>query len=91
MHKASSEQGELADLFEEVWHLAETAASAHDVETMGLHRFTFGRADVPGLLLGFAAFDEDRIREGLAKLAGALEGRRHKAKHGRQTLQRNCG
>src|SRR5450755_3326325 len=52
---------------------AESAASAHEVETMGIHRFTLGRADVHGLLLGFAAFDEGRIRCGLTDLAAALE------------------
>jgi GntR family transcriptional regulator/MocR family aminotransferase len=54
---------------------AETVASAHGVETMGIHRFTLGRAGVRGLLLGFAAFDEGRIRGGLSNLARALERR----------------
>lgn len=53
---------------------AETAASAHAVETMGLHRFTLGCPDVSGLLLGFAAFEDGRIRSGLCDLAAALEG-----------------
>lgn len=52
---------------------AEAAASANGVETMGLHRFTLGRADPGGLMLGFAAFDENRIRQGLEDLARALE------------------
>jgi GntR family transcriptional regulator/MocR family aminotransferase len=53
---------------------AETAASTRAVETMGLHRFTLGRPDVGGLLLGFAAFDDSGIRSGLSDLAAALEG-----------------
>jgi GntR family transcriptional regulator/MocR family aminotransferase len=52
---------------------AESAASDRGVETMGLHRFTLRRADVGGLLVGFAAFDESRIRAGLAGLASALD------------------
>jgi GntR family transcriptional regulator/MocR family aminotransferase len=52
---------------------AEEAASARQIETMGLHRFTRGRADIRGLLLGFAAFDEERIRQGLIELASALK------------------
>jgi GntR family transcriptional regulator/MocR family aminotransferase len=55
---------------------AENAASAHAVETMGLHRFILGKSQVRGLLLGFAAFDEVRIRSGIADLAAALEGRK---------------
>jgi GntR family transcriptional regulator/MocR family aminotransferase len=55
---------------------AENAASAHGVETMGLHRFTLGRPDVRGLLLGFAAFDEKKIRSGTEALAAALAGRK---------------
>jgi len=55
---------------------AETAASAHEVETMGFHRFTLGRTEVRGLLLGFAAFDEARIRTGIVDLAAALENRK---------------
>jgi len=52
---------------------AESAASARDVDTIGFQRFTLGRSEIPGLLLGFAAFDEKRIRQGLAQLAAALE------------------
>jgi GntR family transcriptional regulator/MocR family aminotransferase len=55
---------------------AEAAASAHRVETMGIHRFTLRRADLRGLTLGFAAFDEAQIRRGLSHLADALEGRK---------------
>ena len=51
---------------------AETAAFAHDVETMGLHRFALRVPKVNGLLLGFAAFDEREIRNGLVRLAEAL-------------------
>ncbi|HEY3739333.1 MAG TPA: PLP-dependent aminotransferase family protein [Bryobacteraceae bacterium] len=52
---------------------AESAATEARVETMGLYRFTRGTpAAEDGLLLGFAAFDEQGIRKGLASLAGAL-------------------
>ncbi len=52
---------------------AETAAADHGIESMGMHRFTLRRPDPRGLLLGFAAFDEGRIRSGLSRLATALE------------------
>lgn len=52
---------------------AETAATLRQVETIGFHRFTRGPARVSGLLLGFAAFDEKRIRRGLSQLAEALD------------------
>ena len=52
---------------------AEKAASAHDVETMGVQGFTFGRSDLRGLLLGFAAFDDDQIQSGTAQLGAALQ------------------
>ena len=52
---------------------AEGAAAVEQVETIGFHRFTLGSARVSGLLLGFAAFDEKRIRQGLSQLAEALD------------------
>jgi GntR family transcriptional regulator / MocR family aminotransferase len=52
---------------------AEGAASLQQVETIGFHRFTLGRTPASGLLLGFAAFDEKRIRHGLSRLAEALD------------------
>lgn len=52
---------------------AESAATAAGIETMGLHRFTLNQPDLRGLVLGFAAFDERAIRNGLARLARALE------------------
>jgi GntR family transcriptional regulator / MocR family aminotransferase len=52
---------------------AEAAALAAGIETMGLHRFTLGRKDFRGLVLGFAAFEEKRLHEGLKVLAAALE------------------
>jgi GntR family transcriptional regulator / MocR family aminotransferase len=52
---------------------AETAATAHGVETLALDRFTLRRPDPKGVLLGFASFDEVAIREGLVKLAAAFE------------------
>jgi GntR family transcriptional regulator/MocR family aminotransferase len=64
----------------------EAAAWARDVETMGLHRFTLQRPDVRGLLLGFAAFDEGRIRSGLSNLAAALEKSKVKSSHQKRFL-----
>jgi hypothetical protein len=37
---------------------AEEAATAHGLESMGLHRFSLQARDHKGLLLGFGAFDE---------------------------------
>ena len=54
---------------------AEAAALAGGVETMGLHRFTLGDCGPRGLLLGFAAFDEVRIRKAVVQMAAALEPR----------------
>jgi GntR family transcriptional regulator/MocR family aminotransferase len=56
----------------------EAAAWASNIETTGVHRFTLGETEARTLLLGFAAFDEMRIREGLIDLAAALEGKRNK-------------
>jgi GntR family transcriptional regulator/MocR family aminotransferase len=54
-------------------HQAETAALGRGIESMGLHRFTLGPQKTNGLLMGFAAFDEAKIRNGLITLASALE------------------
>lgn len=54
----------------------ETAAAAHGVEAVALDRYTLKRPDPNGVLLGFAAFDEATIRDGLGRLAAALS-RRH--------------
>ncbi len=51
---------------------SEEAAARASVDVMGLHRFTFRRKDVRGVLLGFAAFDARQIRAGVERLAGAL-------------------
>ena len=51
---------------------AESAAAARGVETRALDRFTLKGVDPRGLLLGFAAFDERTIREGIRRLASAL-------------------
>jgi GntR family transcriptional regulator / MocR family aminotransferase len=52
---------------------AEKLATEHGVEALGLHRFRIGTVHtVEGLLLGFAAFTEDQIREGVVTLAAAL-------------------
>lgn len=55
---------------------AETAAAANGLETRALDRFTFNRPDPKGLLLGFAAFHEGAIRQGLVQLAAALSQRK---------------
>ncbi|MGA2135574.1 MAG: PLP-dependent aminotransferase family protein [Bryobacteraceae bacterium] len=52
---------------------AESAATAHQIESMALDRFALRRTDVHGLLLGFGAFDQSQIRRGMAALAAALE------------------
>ena len=52
---------------------AEKAAAAAGVEVLALDRFTLKRPDPNGLLLGFAAFGEAAIREGLVRLATALD------------------
>jgi GntR family transcriptional regulator/MocR family aminotransferase len=51
---------------------AETAAAAHGVEVIALDRYTLKRPDPKGVILGFAAFDEATIREGLVRLAAAF-------------------
>jgi GntR family transcriptional regulator/MocR family aminotransferase len=54
---------------------AETAASGAGVETLSLDRCTLAAADPKGLLLGFAAFREAAISEGIRKLARAFSQR----------------
>lgn len=51
---------------------AENAATAAQVETMALDRFSLKRTDIHGLLLGFAPFEEKDIRNGVMALADAL-------------------
>ena len=58
---------------------AESAAAALDIEARALDRFTAKRADPRGVLLGFGAFDETAIRNGVTTLARALDGRIAKA------------
>jgi GntR family transcriptional regulator/MocR family aminotransferase len=53
-------------------HDAERACSAQGVETLSLDRYTIEAPDPKGLLLGFAGFNEDAIREGMRKVAKAL-------------------
>jgi GntR family transcriptional regulator/MocR family aminotransferase len=55
---------------------AEGEAAARGVEVIALDRYTLKRPDPEGVILGFAAFDEAAIREGLVRLAAAL-GRRN--------------
>jgi GntR family transcriptional regulator/MocR family aminotransferase len=57
-------------------HEAETAAAAHQIETIGIDRFALRRVSLHGLVLGFGAFDENQIRQGLTGLAAALERKR---------------
>jgi GntR family transcriptional regulator/MocR family aminotransferase len=52
---------------------AERAAAAQGVDALALDRYTFQREDPRGLLLGFAAFDEHSLRQGVIRLAEALE------------------
>lgn len=58
---------------------AETAAAAHGVEVIALDRYTLKRPDPKGVIMGFAAFDEGTIREGLVRLAAALSRRNVRA------------
>lgn len=58
---------------------AETAAAAHGVEVIALDRYTLKRPDPKGIILGFAAFDEATIREGLVRLAAAFSRRNIRA------------
>jgi GntR family transcriptional regulator/MocR family aminotransferase len=57
---------------------AERAAAAHGVEVVALDRYTLKCPDPRGVLLGFAAFDERAIREGLLKLAAVLQRKNRK-------------
>jgi GntR family transcriptional regulator/MocR family aminotransferase len=59
---------------------AETAAAAHGVEAVSLDRYTLKHPDPKGVLLGFAAFDEAMIRDGLDRLAAALSRRNVRAR-----------
>ena len=52
---------------------AETAAATHGVEALALDRHTVKSPDPEEVLLGFAAFDESTLREGLVRLAAALD------------------
>lgn len=52
---------------------AEQEAANHGIEVLGFDRFTLKHRHVDGLLLGFAAFDEDEIRRGIISLTAALE------------------
>jgi GntR family transcriptional regulator / MocR family aminotransferase len=52
---------------------AESLAAAHGVESRALDRFTLQRPDPAGLLLGFASFDAKTIRQGVLRLAAALD------------------
>jgi len=52
---------------------AEAQAATAGIEAIALDRYTLTRPDPGGLLLGFAAFDEDAIYQGVCRLAAALE------------------
>jgi GntR family transcriptional regulator/MocR family aminotransferase len=66
---------------------AELQASAHGVETRALDRFTLKRSDPRGLLLGFAAFDEKTLRQGVVQLAAALS--RHQTPRAERGLRKD--
>jgi len=51
---------------------AEKLAAAQGVEVLAVDRYTLRRPDPKALLLGFAAFDETAIGQGLVRLAKAL-------------------
>ena len=51
---------------------AEKLVAAQDVEVLAVDRYTLRRPDPKALLLGFAAFDEAAIRQGLIRVAKAL-------------------
>jgi GntR family transcriptional regulator / MocR family aminotransferase len=53
----------------------ESAAAAAGIETVAISRFVLQRSDMCGLQLGFAAFDETEIRQGVIALARALKRR----------------
>jgi len=44
-----------------------------NIDVFALDRYTLKRPDPKGLLLGFAAFDENEIRSGLLQLVAALD------------------
>lgn len=54
--------------------LAATAARRLGVEVMSLSSLRIEQASRPGLVLGYAPFDERRIEQGVAGLAAALGG-----------------
>jgi GntR family transcriptional regulator / MocR family aminotransferase len=66
---------------------AEEAAANHGVEVLGLDRFALKQKHVEGLLLGFAAFNEDEIRRGMISLTAALE-QGNRLSNGRTVAQR---
>jgi GntR family transcriptional regulator/MocR family aminotransferase len=51
---------------------AERLAAAQGIEVLAADRYTLRRPDPKALVLGFAAFDETEIRQGLLRLAKAL-------------------
>ena len=55
---------------------AETLATEAGVDALSLDRFTFSAPDPRGLLLGFAAFNGIELRDGVRRLARALESAR---------------
>jgi GntR family transcriptional regulator/MocR family aminotransferase len=59
---------------------AEAAAAAHGVEAVALDRYTLKRPDPKGVILGFAAFDEATIRDGIGRLAAAFSRRNARAR-----------
>jgi GntR family transcriptional regulator/MocR family aminotransferase len=62
---------------------AEKVAATHGVDVVALDRYTLKQPDPKGVLLGFAAFDETSIRNGVLKLAAALDRKNPKGRGSR--------
>jgi GntR family transcriptional regulator / MocR family aminotransferase len=51
---------------------AEKSAAVEGIEVLGVDRYTFKRTDPQGVVLGFAAYPEPAIQNGLIQLAKAF-------------------
>ena len=58
------------------------AAAARDVEASPLSLYYLGESLTPGLLLGFASVDAERIERGMRQLVAAIESTRREGKGG---------
>jgi GntR family transcriptional regulator / MocR family aminotransferase len=52
---------------------AEKAAAAHDLDVVAIDRYALNSTDLNGVILGFAAFDEEALRAAVIRLAAVLE------------------